>query len=608
MGYGKITGTSEYASRNADAATDIAGLGANWVDIIRRNLDKFLESHRQRAGFHSKLLRKASLGNTPGFHSVPASGPASSSSPTQAFLRDALGAEHADARLGANNRERVRRSAYDLVYSASDNTQLLMSVVRAPRDMSSLNRLRELSGMSPVNLVKEDARTVVAHGADEARESIFFNTKDVYASIRAAPKKAAGDASGWENAHLRALCQTTCSPVLQLLTLLFESLDRADPYSRIKLADPYLRRGRFPYSRRGRFRSSMNTATSLLKHDLRGKGLRLMNIIAMRTMFTLSYSPPTLAGGHEELKRPTQRKNKRVATGSSPASLNPQQNPRPPSSGEKSRAASTVFMAKKVGKILSGCRGEDDCAVRFTGAPGKKDHITVETMNHLLSSKGIFYRHNTVSQSYAAVHEVHVSALAQGDIVAAPYELADQSGIEHYLLGEVGKADEVEKTLSINFFSDGKSDDFSWYDQDTTNILKVNNITAGDLFKTCGALAIGRCLFVGHNKNPAETDAPEKKYLLATVTGYDAETQQHQLQIPSEELRLDLSKVDERARRISREAVDLHRRVAPEEGICSKPAEGTSDLTTVLRRSLVASPPETRSMAPKVCLTIKLHE
>ncbi|CAL6339104.1 unnamed protein product [Bathycoccus prasinos] len=143
--------------------------------------------------------------------------------------------------------------------------------------------------------------------------------------------------------------------------------------------------------------------------------------------------------------------------------------------------------------------------------------------------------------------EVLVSALAQGDIVAAPYELADQSGLEHYLLGEVGKADEVEKTLSIKFFSDGKWDDFSWYDQETTNILKVNKVTAGDLFKTCGALAIGRDLFVGRNKNPAETDAPEKEYLPATVTGYDAETQQHQLQLRSSEvLRLDLSKGDVR--------------------------------------------------------------
>ena len=200
-------------------------------------------------------------------------------------------------------------------------------------------------------------------------------------------------------------------------------------------------------------------------------------------------------------------------------------------------------------------------------------------MNHRLSSKGIFYRHNTVSQSHAAVHEravqnertkfffslppssvsrlvtpaarpkrgeVLFSALTQGDIVAAPYELVDQSGVEHYLLGEVGKADVVEKTLSIHFFSDGESDDFSWRDQDTTNILKVNDVTAGDLFKTCGALAIGRRLFVGHHKNPAETDAPEKQYLPVTITGYDAKTQQHQLQLPSEKLSLDLSKADVR--------------------------------------------------------------
>jgi len=141
-------------------------------------------------------------------------------------------------------------------------------------------------------------------------------------------------------------------------------------------------------------------------------------------------------------------------------------------------------------------------------------------------------------------HEVHVSTLAQGDIVAAPCEFVDQPGVEHYLLGEVGKADEAEKTLSITFFSDGESADYSWYDQETTKILKVNDVEAGALFKTCGALAIGRCLFVGRNKNP--TDAPEKEYLPATVTGYDAETKQHQLQLPSEELRLDLSKVDAR--------------------------------------------------------------
>ena len=40
-----------------------------------------------------------------------------------------------------------------------------------------------------------------------------------------------------------------------------------------------------------------------------------------------------LADGQKELKSPTQRKDKRAATGSSPARLNPQQRPRPASSG-----------------------------------------------------------------------------------------------------------------------------------------------------------------------------------------------------------------------------------------------------------------------------------
>jgi hypothetical protein len=122
----------------------------------------------------------------------------------------------------------------------------------------------------------------------------------------------------------------------------------------------------------------------------------------------------------------------------------------------------------------------------------------------------------------------------------------DQSGVEHYLLGEVGKADEVEKTLSIKFFSDGKWDHFSWSDQDTTKILKVNDVTAADLFKTCGALAIGLALFFGRNKKPVGTDAPEKEYLPATVIGYDADTQKHQLRLPAEVVRLDLSKGDVR--------------------------------------------------------------
>jgi|TARA_B110000305_G_C19354324_1_gene595929 hypothetical protein len=56
-----------------------------------------------------------------------------------------------------------------------------------------------------------------------------------------------------------------------------------------------------------------------------------------------------LATGQEGMKRPTKCKDKRVFTGSSPASLNPQQCPRPPSQGEKSRADAVSYMAKKGG-------------------------------------------------------------------------------------------------------------------------------------------------------------------------------------------------------------------------------------------------------------------
>ena len=109
-----------------------------------------------------------------------------------------------------------------------------------------------------------------------------------------------------------------------------------------------------------------------------------------------------LATGQEGLKRPTQRKDKRVFTGSSPASLNPQQCPRPPSLGEKSRAEAVSYIAKKVGKILPGV---DSCAVRFTGAPGTQDRTTVLTMTQLLSSKGYHSRRNTATLTSDALHK-----------------------------------------------------------------------------------------------------------------------------------------------------------------------------------------------------------
>lgn len=64
----------------------------------------------------------------------------------------------------------------------------------------------------------------------------------------------------------------------------------------------------------------------------------------------------------------------------------------------------------------------------------------------------------------------------------APWECKDEPGVEQFFLGEVGKVDEAEKILSISFFSDGKSVDYSWNDQETTKILKVNDVNAGVLF------------------------------------------------------------------------------------------------------------------------------
>ena len=194
---------------------------------------------------------------------------------------------------------------------------------------------------------------------------------------------------------------------------------------------------------------------------------------ALCKLWQLFSSAPSRA---RELK--SDKQNKKAATASNPAGLNPSRVHA--LSSEREPCSLDSFYGKKVGKILSGCRVRT-CAVRFTGAPGRKDRTTVATMTHLLSSKGIFSRRNTVSQSYAAVrervtqnaktkfffslptssvsrlvvipapkpkrgeHEVHVSALAQGDIVAAPYELADQSGVEHYLLGEVEKSTRLRR-------------------------------------------------------------------------------------------------------------------------------------------------------------------
>ena len=112
--------------------------------------------------------------------------------------------------------------------------------------------------------------------------------------------------------------------------------------------------------------------------------------------------------------------------------------------------------------MVTGPPDTDGCAVRFTGTPGTKDHITVLTMTHLLSSKGFHLRRSAVSQSHDAVYErasqndktkyffslptssvsrllvtptakvkraeFLTSDLKQGDIVAALWQCSDEGG------------------------------------------------------------------------------------------------------------------------------------------------------------------------------------
>ena len=252
----RVTGTSEYASRHADSATEIAGAGANWVDIIRRNLDMCLKSQARKAAFHRKLRFKASLRNTPGFHSVhlpavvtTAAGPEplspetpegsrletfphagrEESAPSQASLRDQLLAQRESSRHDASTRERVRRLALDPTYSASGNMKVLLSEPRAPRDANALARLHDLTGMPPVLPRIASVRSEVAACAEEVRSSILFRSNEVCASLHAAAKQAAGDLSGWMNVHFQHLCRSVCSPTTQHMTLLLEALARGDP-------------------------------------------------------------------------------------------------------------------------------------------------------------------------------------------------------------------------------------------------------------------------------------------------------------------------------------------------------------------------------------------
>ena len=149
--------------------------------------------------------------------------------------------------------------------------------------------------------------------------------------------------------------------------------------------------------------------------------------------------------------------------------------------------------------------------------PCRQDRISVPTMTHLLSSKGFHYRHNTVSQSHAAVLRratqnprtsyffslptSSVSRLAvapvpkakrglflasdlnQGDIVAAPWQCSDEPGVEQYFLGEVGSVNRSERKLSVTFLTDNVPSDYSWDDPETGKILRVNDAKAGAFSK-----------------------------------------------------------------------------------------------------------------------------
>jgi len=193
---------TQYASRHADSATDIAETSSNWVDIIRRNLDMCLKRQQRRAMFYRKLHIKASLRNmpslrnTPGFHAVhrPAEAsvaglqPASPEeaapnaglrdSPTsQTSLQGVLLEQHESARHEELTRERVRRAALDSTSSASGNMKILLSEPRAPRDAEALARLHALTGLPSVNPRDEDARLVVAKCAEEVRSSILFRSR-----------------------------------------------------------------------------------------------------------------------------------------------------------------------------------------------------------------------------------------------------------------------------------------------------------------------------------------------------------------------------------------------------------------------------------------------
>jgi hypothetical protein len=219
-----------YASRKADAATDLVGLGPDWVDIIRQNLDRFLEMAKKRVSVFIKQDIKNGK-NTPGFNSLHSGSQhsrSSSQSSSQSELLETVDEEQGLELMRKENRESVRKRTSDRRYSASDQVKKLLTSAYVPRNKRTLDSLKELVGMDPVNDRDEEAREIVRRCADAVRDSIYITSRETYDSIARSPSKASGDITGLRNSHLQALSRSVSSPAVKVLSLLFETIARAD--------------------------------------------------------------------------------------------------------------------------------------------------------------------------------------------------------------------------------------------------------------------------------------------------------------------------------------------------------------------------------------------
>ena len=88
------------------------------------------------------LKMKATVRNTPCFHSVSGFDSMPPSPPTPSPLCEDLGERHEAERLALEDREKTRRRAVYFMFSASDNVKTLTSHARAVQDTSALDCLR----------------------------------------------------------------------------------------------------------------------------------------------------------------------------------------------------------------------------------------------------------------------------------------------------------------------------------------------------------------------------------------------------------------------------------------------------------------------------------